>query len=276
MTYKWTCISSTWTIIYYSTHHNDLQMTCISSTWTIIYYSTHHNDLRPFHTGTQCALNAHSMRIGRFHIQCALEPMRIQSGLNPLPRNPLPEVVWSGLKWIEHLCAYGTTPDRNPRDASCVYRLEFSCLHEFRSVWKHDGSWLVQQSDENSSNRLMMPVQWCRSMMPLLTYGTDVSFLKTASFFLLLFSSQRIFFVLLPFVSVRQPNDAKQKKKALLKWRTARIAYFFIAQCALHLCNVKCFQVDWMRIECAFNPDSLQCALKRIRCEKALTNDMYI
>ena len=50
-------------------------------------------DLRPFHTGTQCALNAHSMRIGRFHIQCALEPMRIQSGLNPLPRNPLPEVV---------------------------------------------------------------------------------------------------------------------------------------------------------------------------------------
>ena len=48
---------------------------------------------RPFHTGTQCALNAHSMRIGRFHIQCTLEPMRIQSGLNPLPRNPLPEVV---------------------------------------------------------------------------------------------------------------------------------------------------------------------------------------
>ena len=39
--------------------------------------------------------------------------------------------------------------------------------------------------------------------MPLLTYGTDVSFLKTASFFLLLFSSQRIFFVLLPFVSVK-------------------------------------------------------------------------
>ena len=28
-----------------------------------------------------------------------------------------------------------------------------------------------------------------------------------------------------------------------------------------------------MRIECAFNPDSLQCALKRIRCEKALSTD---
>ena len=148
------------------------------------------------------------------------------------------------MKWIEHLCAYGTTPDHNPRDASCVYRLEFSCLHELRRVWKHDGSWLVQQSDENSSNRLMMPVQWCRSMMPLLTYGTDVSFSKTASFFLLLFSSQRIFFVLLPFASVRQRNDAKPKKNSVIKMTHSADCVFFIAQCALHLCNVKCFQVD--------------------------------
>ena len=64
-----------------------------------------------------------------------------------------------GLKWIEHLCAYGTAPDRNPCEASYVYRLECTCLFELRSVWKRDHSWLVQRSEESSSNRLMMSVQ---------------------------------------------------------------------------------------------------------------------
>ena len=35
-----------------------------------------------------------------------------------------------GFKWIEQLCAHGTTPDRNPRDASCIHRPECTCILE--------------------------------------------------------------------------------------------------------------------------------------------------
>ena len=42
------------------------------------------------------------MCIGKFHIQCTLKPMRIQSVLNPLPLNPLPVVVSSGLSNCVH------------------------------------------------------------------------------------------------------------------------------------------------------------------------------
>ena len=99
-----------------------------------------------------------------------------------------------GLKWIEHLCAYGTAPNRNPCDVSfiglsvCVY-LNFKVF----------GSVMAAGWSNEATKILLTVFDDAHSMMPVLTYGIDVSFLKTASFFLLLFFSPRICFVLSPF-----------------------------------------------------------------------------
>ena len=118
------------------------------------------------------------------------------------------------MKWIEHLYAYGTAPDRNPRIFVCTrtcYRYvmvaagwsnevtevliivlgEQNIQNQLDGIARNNKS-CVRESFSHSKNAAM---NFRRSS----AYGTAVSFLKTASFFfssfLLIFSLFSLQFV---------------------------------------------------------------------------------
>ena len=136
------------------------------------------------------------------------------------------------LKWIEHLYAYGTTPDRNPRIFVCT------CTHDrcvmVAAGWSNEATdvLIIVLGEQNIQNQLdgvarnnksCVRESFSHSKNAAMNfrrssaYGTAVSFLKTASFFFSSFLCHIFFLFSRQFVFVMQPNDAKAKKQHYFK-----------------------------------------------------------